>query len=161
MAAVILLLIGGVAWILIAPGRRFLPQFAGLLTNAAIHAGPASFFSGRSYATGTYNGREVVVRLKLRRGNHDLGHLVIAIRTAGALTLDNSGIEARTRDDEGRRALVSIVRHELLLTVEDGWLKALWRPLGFRLFPGSFSDAKWGEVLEAMHAVASSLDAAA
>ena len=75
--------------------------------------------------------------------------------------LDYEGIDARTRDDAGRRALFSIAAHDLLLSVEEGWLKALWRPHGFIIFPGRFSEEKWRQVLDAMQAVATSMEAAA
>jgi hypothetical protein len=47
----------------------------------------------------------------------------------------------------------------LAISVDEGWLKALWRPQGFMIFPGRLSAQKWGQVLEAMHAVALSLEA--
>jgi len=57
--------------------------------------------------------------------------------------------------------LVSIAAHDLLISVEEGWLKALWRPRGFGSFPGRFSEEKWRQVLEGMRAVATSLEASA
>ena len=102
----------------------------------------------------------MAVRLQLRRGKYAQGYLVVAVRTGGPSTLDYAGIDARTRDDVGRRALVSIAGQDLLIGVEDGWLKAWWRPLGFMIFPGRFSEEKWRQVLDAMHAVATSLEAA-
>ena len=159
MALLVVLLVGVLAWLLIAPGLRFLPQFSTLLATPKIERSPISFFSGRSYLTGTFNDREVVVRMQMKRGKHQLGYLVIALRTAGVSTLDNNGIEARIRDDRGQRALYSIARHDLILKVEEGWLKALWRPVGFTIFPGRFAPEKWREVLDSMQAVASALDA--
>jgi hypothetical protein len=129
------------------------------LTETTIRRGPFSFFSGRSYAVGKFQGRAVAVRLQLKRGKYAQGYLVVAIRTGGPPMLDYTGIDARTRDDAGRRALVSIATHDLLMSVEDGWLKALWRPQGFMIFPGRFSEEKWRQVLAAMDAVATSLEA--
>ena len=159
MSVLLLLLVAGMAWFLIAPGQRFLPRFATLLEAPRLQRGVRSFLFGRSYLTGRYKGREVVVRLHMSRHEHELGYLVIAVRTAGGSTLDNSGIESHTHDDQGKRALFSIARQDLLLTVEHGWLKALWRPVGFVIFPGRFSEEKWREVLDSLHTVASSLDA--
>jgi hypothetical protein len=148
-----------IVWKLSARGGQFLPGFSRLLTEPTIQRGPFSFFSGRSYAVGTFQGRDVAVRLQLKRGKYAQGYLVVALRTGGPPMLDYTGIDARTRDDAGRRALVSIATHDLLISVEDGWLKALWRPQGFMIFPGRFSEEKWRQVLDAMHAVATSLEA--
>ena len=148
-----------IVWTLNAAGQRFLPAFARLLTAAQVRRGMFSFLSGRSYATGQFQGRDVAIRLQLRRGRHQLGYLVVAMRTTGPPTLDASGVDAHTRDDAGRRALFTIAAHDLLLSVEDGWLKTMWKPIGFAVFPGSFSEEKWRPVLEAMNRVAASLDA--
>ena len=149
-----------VVWKLAARGGQFLPDFSRLLTESTIQRGPFSLFSGRSYAVGKFQGREVAVRLQLKRGKYAQGYLVVAIRTGGPAMLDYAGIDARARDDAGRRALVSIAAHDLLISVEEGWLKALWRPQGFMIFPGRFSEEKWRQVLGAMQVVAASLEAA-
>ena len=160
MALLLLVIVVAVVWVLIAPGEQFLPGLARLLTEPTIKRGPFSFFSGRSYATGTFQGREVVIRLQLKRSKHGQGYLVIAVRTVGQPVLNYDGIEAQTRDDAGRRALFSIAANDLLLSVEDGWLKALWRPQGFMIFPGRFSEDKWRQILDAMHVVTVSLETA-
>ena len=147
-------------WTLAAPGERFLPAFARLLAAPAIQRGVFSFFSGRSYVTGKVHDRDVAVRLQLKRRRYAQGYLVVALRTGGPSPLDYDGINARTRDDAGRRALVSLAGNDLLLSVEEGWLKALWRPQGFVIFPGRFSEEKWQSALDAMHVVAASLEAA-
>jgi hypothetical protein len=147
------------AWKLLAPGQQFLPAFARLLSNPKVQQGPFSVLSGRSYVTGQFLGRDVAIRLQSPRGEDQAGDLVVAVRTAGPPALDASGVDARTRDDAGRRALFTIAAHDLLLSVEDGWLKTMWTPVGFVMFPGRFSDEKWRPVLEAMSAVASSLEA--
>jgi len=148
-----------VVWMLMAPGRAFLPGFARLLEAPVIQQSAFSFFSGRSYVTGRFGGREVAIRLQQRRGEHQVGYLVIAVRTGGPATLDASGIEAHTRDEAGRRALFTIAARDLLLTVEDGWLKTMWKPVGFVIFPGRFTEEKWRPVLEAMSTVAASVEA--
>ena len=159
MPLLVLAILVVVVWKLAARGRQFLPDFSRLLNEPRIQRGPFSFFSGRSYAVGKFQGRDVAVRLQLKRGKYAQGYLVVAIKTGGPPMLYYTGIDARTRDDAGRRALVSIAAHDLLISVEDGWLKALWRPQGFMIFPGGFSEEKWRQVLGALHAVAASLEA--
>ena len=161
VALLLLLLAVVVAWKLVAPGREFLAGFARLLTEPSIQRGPFGFFSGRSYATGKFQDRDVAVRLQLKRRRYEQGYLVVAIRTSGPPMLDYDGIAARTRDEAGRRALFSLAANDLLLSVEEGWLKALWRPQGFVIFPGRLSEEKWRHVLDSMHLVATSLEAAA
>jgi hypothetical protein len=150
-----------VAWKFIVPGEQFLPGFARLLTEPTIQRGAFSFFSGRSYAIGKFQDRDVAIRLQLKRNRYGQGYLVVAVRAGGQPMLDYDGIDARTRDHAGRRAMFSIAAHDLLLSVEEGWLKALWRPQGFIVFPGRFSEEKWRQVLDAMQVVATSLEAAA
>ena len=82
-----------------ASGEHFLPGFARLLTAPAITRGTFSVFSGRSYTTGTFQGREVAIRLQLKRSRYGQGYLVAAIRTDGVHTLNYEGIEARARDE--------------------------------------------------------------
>ena len=159
---VILLLVvtAGILWKLNAAGRRFLPAFAHLLQEARIDQAPFSVLSGTSYVTGTFHGRQVAMRLQSRRGRHQLGYLVIAVGTGGPANLDASAIDASVRDEAGGRALLTIARHDLLLSVEDGWLKTMWKPIGFVVFPGQFSEEKWRSVLESMNIVATSLERA-
>ena len=142
-----------------APGRAFLPAFARLFTEPVLQQSPLSFFSGRSYATGRFGGREVAVRLQQKRGKYQTGYLVIAVRTGGPRPLDANGIETHTRDEAGRKALFTLAANDLLLSVEDGWLKTMWKPVGFVIFPGRFTEEKWRPVLEAMSTVAASLEA--
>jgi hypothetical protein len=131
------------------------------LTEPTIQRGPFSFFSGRSYAIGTFHSREVAIRLQLKRSRYGQGYLVVAVRTGGEPELNYDGIDTRTQDEAGRRALFSIAAHDLLLSVEEGWLKVMWKPQGFVIFPGRFSEEKWRQVLEAMQVVATSLEATA
>lgn len=150
-----------VLWWFLTSGERFLPEFARLLDQAVLHRGSFSVFYGRSSATGTFRGRDVAATLQLKRGRYTQGSLVIAMRVGGKMDLTYDGIEARTRDDAGRRALFTIAANDLLLNVEAGWLKALWQPTGFVIFPGSFSAETWQNVLEAMSAIAASFETTA
>ena len=157
-APLLLGVIAFVAWKFTTAGRQFLPEFARLLSTPALQQGPLSVLSGRAYLTGQFRGRDVAIRLQKRRGEYQVGYLVVAMRTSGPLLLDANGIETHTADAAGRQALFTIATHDLLLSVDGGWLKTMWQPIGFMIFPGRFDDRKWRPVLEAMAAVASSLD---
>jgi hypothetical protein len=146
-------------WALNAQGQQFPRAFARLLGDPALDAGVWAFLSGRLAVSGTFAGRDVVLRLHLKRGRHDQGWLTVSMRTRVGGLLDAGGVDSRTAGDAGRRALFTLAKHDLMLSVEGGRLTALWKPQGFVLFPGSFADSKWREVLDAMHAVAQSLDA--
>ena len=159
LALLLIVAIAVVVWRLNAAGQQFLPAFSRLLTGAQIQRSPVSLLTGRLYATGQFHGRDVALRLQVRRGRYQLGYLVVAMRTSGPQTLDSSTVDSRTRDEAGRRALFTIAANDLLLSVEDGWLKTMWKPVGFVTFPGTFSEEKWRPVLEAMHTVAASLEA--
>ena len=160
LAPLLLVIVVAIVWFFMVPGQQFLPAFARLLTAATIQRSVFSVFSGLSYATGQFCGRDVAIRLQLKRGRYAQGYLVVAVHTGGPPVLDYNGIEALARDEAGRRALFTIAAHDLLLNVEGGWLKTMWRPQGFVIFPGPFSEEKWRPVLEAMETVAASLDAA-
>jgi hypothetical protein len=161
LTLLLLVIVVVVVWRLAAPGERFLPEFARLLTAPRIERGLMSFFSGRSYATGRFQERDVAVRLQLKRSRYGQGYLVVAVRTGGPPDLDYDGIDARTRDEAGRRALASLAAHDLVISVENGWLKALWRPQGFLIFPGRFVEDTWRQVLDALRVVVGSLEASA
>ena len=143
---------------LAAPGRQFLGQFVRLLTSPTVQQGAWSFFSGRSYATGRYRDRDVAVRLQLKRSRYGQGYLVIAMPAGGPSTLDYAGLEGRIRHETGRRALATLANEDLLISVDEGWLKALWQPQGFFIFPGRFSEERWRGVLDAMHTLATSVE---
>lgn len=160
MTLVLLLIVVAVVWMIAAPGTRFLPQFGRLLSAPRIEQKAASFFSGRSYASGGFDGREVMVRLQLKRSRYGQGYLVVAMRIEGVAALSGAGIDARTQDAAGRRALALLASHDLLPSVEEGWLKALWQPQGFIIFPGHFSPDKWRQVLDSMRTLATSLEGA-
>jgi hypothetical protein len=160
LALLVLISIVAAVWALNAPAQRFLPSFVRLLAGRAVHAGPWSVVSGRSTASGTFSGRDVSIELKLRRGRHDQGYLVVSMRTNAPAVLDAAALDSHTAGDAGRRALFTLAKHDLTLRAGDGWLHARWQPQGFVLFPGAFGESKWREVLESMHAVATALDAA-
>jgi len=80
------------------------------------------------------------------------------MQTGGSPGLDYAGIDANARNKGGRQALAALSAQELSLSVEDGWLKAMWQPLGLVIFPGRFSEERWANVLHTMHALATSLE---
>jgi len=161
LALLLLVSVAVTVWVLNAPAQRFLPSFARLLADPVVEGGAWSLLSGRSTASGTFGGRDVAILLKLKRGRHDQGSLVVAMRTGEPAALDAAGIDARASDDGARRALFDLARHDLRLHAEEGWLKAVWQPQGFVIFPGGFSESRWRDVLQALEAVAASLDAVA
>ena len=156
------LLVLGIAaalvWKFVVPDGRFLRGFSGLLFDPKIQRGPLSFLTGRSYLTGSFQGRNVAVRLQLKRRRYYPGYLVLAVQTSTSLTLDYEGIETHARDTDGGKALFAAAVHDLQISAEQGWLKAMWKPYRFGGFPGRWSDEEWRKVLEAMHALALSLE---
>jgi hypothetical protein len=161
LALLVLVSIVAAVWALNAPGQRFLPSLARLLREPTVHAGAGSVLTGRSKASGTFSGRDVSIELKLRRGRHDQGYLVVSMRTNAAGPIDAADIDAHATGDAERRALYTLAMHDLMLRAGNGWLHARWQPQGFVLFPGAFAESKWREVLDSMHTVAAALDAAA
>lgn len=154
----IVVALGFAVWKWVLPSERFLSDLSTLLSQPVLTNSRFALFSGRRYATGQFGGREVAMRLQLPRGENERGYLVIAIRTTGPKTLDNEGIEARA-DAAAKKALFDIAAADIVVNVEDGWLKGLWRPPGtFSRFPGRFSEEKWRKVLTALQTVAGALE---
>lgn len=161
MLFVLVLLLGTGVWLAYgSAGTGFLPGFAKLLDRPQIVGGFANWLSGRSYLTGEFGGRKVVVLLQRKRGRHDLpGRLVVSMETGAAAAIDPHDCAGPSTDRVAEPALFTLeARHELRLTHQDGCLKALWQPIGFFIFPGRFEPTKWQSVLEAMDTVADSLE---
>lgn len=158
-ALVVLILVAVIGWTLLSPADRFLSAFATMLSDAKTERHPLARLSGRAYLTGRYAERDVTVRLQSRRGRHSVGYLVIALRTTYPHSLSGADVDRSTSDDMGRRALATLAAHDLLLLVEDGVVKATWRPHGLTFFPGSFVSERWRGVMDAMATVAASLEA--
>ncbi|CAN7327542.1 hypothetical protein LJR225_001882 [Phenylobacterium sp. LjRoot225] len=152
-----LVAVGIALWMLIAPGERFLGEFAHLLSEARVRRGPFSLLSGRSYASGLFRGREVAVRLQLKRSRYSPGYLVLAVRTSAQGGLGAAAFLAQTWQGAAGQARSWLDDRNLELSVEGEWLKVLWQPQGFVIFPGRFSAETWTQVLEAMATIASSL----
>lgn len=150
--------IGVLAWKFVAPGQRFLPEFSRLLTDPKRDSGGLSFLSGRSALSGQFRGRDVSAQIQLPRSKYGTSYLVVKIRTSAVESLTGTQVDSRATDDEARRALYLLAMQDLQLSVEEGWLRALWSPKGLFIFPGRFSEEKWRKALEAMHTVTSSLE---
>lgn len=161
MLAIVLIAVFGVTWFLIARRAQFIDQFARLLHRSVVHRTPAGALAGRAHATGTYGGRDVAVRMQLRRSRHEQAHLVVAMQVNGPPSLTAADLDAHVDDDTGRQALARLAGHDLLLTVEDGWLKAVWHPPGFTIFPANFVGDTWRTVLDSLMVAAIALEAAA
>jgi hypothetical protein len=153
------LIVGGFFWWLMAPGLKFLPAFSRLLATPAVQGRVFGLFTGQTYLTGVFKSRLTAVRLHLKVNRYDRGYVVVALKTSGAPHVTYNDIDKRARDESSRRALFVLAREEVVIKVEDGWLKGIWKPAGFVLFPGTFSVEKWRAVLDAMDALANSLEA--
>ena len=157
IAVLVVLALGAAIWMWVMPSERFLTEFAALLSEPTVTNDDV--LSGRQSATGRFEGRDVTIDLQLPRGDYQRGFLVVALRTTGPQTLDNEGIESRAIGDEAQRALFTIAANDLVVRVEEGWLKAEWTATElFRTFPGPYSEEKWRKVLNALEVVAKALD---
>ncbi|HVH29102.1 MAG TPA: hypothetical protein VM818_20250 [Vicinamibacterales bacterium] len=158
---IVLVILGVFLWKLWAPGLTFVPGFASLLEQPAGESGLWPFLRGVERIGGQYRGRPVVLIVHHKRGKNTLGYLTVAMQLVDAHAVSN-GIEApreRLRETVGRDAWDELeLRHELKLSFADGWLKAMWQPGGFVIFPGRFEPERWGSVLRSMHAVVTSLE---
>ena len=142
------------------PGQGFLPGFAKLLDHPQIAGGFINWLGGRTYLTGGFRGRKVVVLLQRKRGRHDApGRLIVSMETGATATMNPPDFAGYRPDRGTELALFALeARHELRLMHQDGCLKALWQPIGFFIFPGRFEQPKWESVLDAMHTLAGSLE---
>jgi len=157
--AVFLLLAGMSLWFTYGTaGTGFLPGFARLLDHAEVVGGLRNLLIGRSFVTGAFRGRKVMVLVQ--HGNRSRPQMVVvSMETRAAATMDTYDFAGYRADREGELALFALeAKHELVLRLQDGCLKALWEPLKPLFLPGSFQPAKWQSVLEAMASLAGSLE---
>jgi hypothetical protein len=132
--------------------------FATLLDRPVQKTGVLPFIAGLETAGGDFHGRPVLLALHHKRGRNSLGHLVIAMQSGKGSLHGHGGLGALSRSD-ARTALDQLEGDEgLHLSLDDGWLKARWQPVGFTIFPGRFEPERWQRVLRAMSVVASSLE---
>jgi hypothetical protein len=149
------LLSAAIMWATYARRRRALPPELGrLLERAELVDGFAGVVAGQSFLKGQFRGRNVVVLLQ--QGEEE-STLLITMETHGPRAMDTYDFAGYKGDREGEVALFALeVKHELKLRHLDGYLKAEWQPLGF--LPRSFNRSKWQSVLEAMDALAGSIE---
>jgi hypothetical protein len=160
LAPLLLIIVGAIAWWLMASSQQFLPAFARLLTAPTIKRGPLSLFSGRSYATGQFKGETSPSGCNSGAAGTNWGISLLPFEQAARRrsTPVESSCGCGMMQESARCSRLR--RRNLLLTVEDGWLKTMWKPIGFTVFPGSFAEEKWRPVLDAMQTVATSLETA-
>jgi len=82
---------------------------------------------------------------------------------AAELAIDGADTKMRAwmADAEVERSIRALtLEHGVDLALESGWLRAKWMPIGAFIFPGSFDERKWREVLAHMRTLAMSLEAA-
>ena len=159
LAPFVLLLLGFAVWKLWAPAIAWVPSFATLLDRPVQKAGFLPFMTGLETAGGDFEGRPVLLALHHKRGRNSLGYLVVAMQPGQGSIREQGGL-GRPRAPEAQTALDHLEADEgLHVSLDDGWLKARWQPVGFMIFPGRFDPARWQRVLRAMSVVASSLEA--
>jgi hypothetical protein len=160
MVFAFLLLFAGVSvWVKYgSPRLGFLPDFAKLLDHPEFVDDFRNRLSGRTFLKGEFRGRKVVVLLQ--HGKRGVAHmLVLSMETHAARTMDSYEFAGYRADREGELALFALeTKHDLVLRLRDGCLKALWQPFNVLFFPGSFDPPKWRSVLEAMHTLVDSLE---
>ena len=140
------------------PRLGFLPNFAKLLDRPEFVDDFRNRLSGRTFLKGEFRGRKVVILLQ--RGRRSRPHmLVLSMETHAAMTMDSSEFAGYKADREGELALFALeAKHELVLRLREGCLKALWQPFNVLFFPRVFDPKKWQSVLEAMHTLVGSLE---
>ena len=158
---IVLVVLGAVVWKLWAPGLAFVPGFGSLLERPAGESGLWPFLKGVERMGGQYQGRPVVLILHHKRGRNTLGYLTVAMQLIDVREADKFSGAPREwlREPAAREAWDQLeLRHELRLSFGDGWLKAMWQPSGFVLFPGRFDPERWASMLRSMHTVVTSLE---
>ena len=159
LAPFVLLLLGFAVWKLWAPAMAWVPSFAALLDRPVQKTGLLPFVTGLETAGGDFQGRPVLLALHHKRGRNSLGYLVIAMQPGQGSIREQGGL-GRPHAPEARTALDQLETDEgLHVSLDGGWLKARWQPVGFMIFPGHFDHDRWHRVLRAMSVVASSLEA--
>lgn len=153
MTFFMLLVVGGIIWWMLANGATFGRQFGTLLERPSRPAHAAwAFLKGRDFAGGEYDGRTVVVALHSKQGT-----VIVAMQAIGVETTAQP-LRERIHGDEARRAWDDLeLQHELVLSLDDGWVRAKWRPVSV-MFPGRFDADRWRDVLRAMRTLVGSLE---
>jgi hypothetical protein len=156
-AIAVLLAVLACTWWFILPTMHFLSGFAAILQDARIDRSLLRFVSRRSFAHGRFGGRAVQLEITQPR-EHDIGHVVVSMEVHApkgepwkdsAETFRHPDISRATFDLEGKS--------ELILTNDDGWLRAASQQRSFR-FPGHFDPDRWRRTLENMQVLAEWLE---
>lgn len=151
---VAVLAVGALVWWFLAPGLSFVRRFAELIENPSTTPIGLRFPGFKSTASGQFKGRSVRLTL-LHPTKHRLGVGIVEMSTSASggeawkdstLTRENPDIGHATFDVEGK--------YGLILSLEEGWLRATWRPRGL-WFPGPFDEPVWRTTLAHMHTIAS------
>ena len=136
----------------------FLPDFAKLLDRPEFVDDLRNTLSGRTFLKGEFRGRKVVILLQRGRQSHP-HMLVLSMETNAAMTMESYEFAGYRADRDGELALFALeAKHELVLRLRDGCLKALWQPFNVLFFPRACDPKKWRSVLEAMHTLVGSLE---
>ena len=157
--AFLLLMAGMSVWLKYgSPRVGFLTDFAKLLDQPEFVGGFRNQLVGRTFLRGEFRRRKVVILLQ--HGHEHRAHmLVLSMETGAATPVDSYEFAEYKGDRESELALFALeAKHDLVLRVRDGCLKALWQPWRLTFFPGAFDSTKWQSVLEAMHTLAGSLE---
>jgi hypothetical protein len=144
-----------------AQGRtRFLAGFSKIIDRPEIRQGFVNYLDGRSYLVGEFKGRKMRVLLQVSASEaSERGHLIVSMETSAPLALEHSDFEQHARDRDGELAIFALkARHDLRLALRDSCVHARWERFPPFLFPGRFNPDKWRDVLDAMHALATSLE---
>jgi hypothetical protein len=157
--ALLILFVGMSVWLKYGrPMGGVLLDFEKLLDYPEFVGGFRNRLIGRTFLKGEFRGRRVVILAQTGSRSHPQ-MLVVSMETGAAMTMDSYEFAGYRVDREGELALFALeAKHEVVLRLQDGCLKALWQPLGLSLFPGRFDLPKCQHVLEAMHTLAGSLE---
>jgi hypothetical protein len=159
---VILAILGLVVWKLWTPGLTFVQGFASLLERPAGRSGLWPFLTGVETIGGQYQGRTVLLIVHHKRGRNTLGYLTVAMQPLVAsdiIAKYSGGFREWISEPAARAAWDDLeLRHELKLSFGEGWMRAMWQPSGFFIFPGRFEAERWGSVLQSMYTVVVSLE---
>ena len=143
----------GFWWWLYSPTVHLLRGFAGLIEKPEMRGGIVRVVFSKPSISGFFKNRSVALYVKQPR-RRSQGYVVLFMETRApdgapwkdsSLTSRNPDVSRATFDLEGR--------YEMILTLEQGMLRAKWSALVWR-FPGPFDEQKWRNVLRQMDVVA-------
>lgn len=150
---VVLFAVAALVWWFLAPGLAFVRRFAELIENPSTTPIAPGFPRFKSTASGQFKGRTLRLTL-LHPGRHHPGEGLVEMSTTAfggepwkdsTLTRENPDIGRATFDVEGK--------YGLILSLEEGWLRAKWSRRGV-MFPGPFDEGVWRNTLAQMDTIA-------